>query len=192
MSWKRKRSWTADTSCRLDADRNSMGICEQEVDFPWALIPNSDTLGEYVIPFLPRFLLQEIISAHCPYDDLFLNQPRVRANLLSRSDWLCPRGIASCECAIRCSACEQASSGELSSARRSLPAPKPLNKFGWKPAESQPQTGETTNSTQTPYHSCCGSTSGAHLCPLSASASPSHSRKFPQQSDWLSQRNRRH
>ena len=43
--------------CRLDADCNPMGICEQEIDFPWALIPNSDDSGEDATPFLLRFLL---------------------------------------------------------------------------------------------------------------------------------------
>ena len=55
----RKRSWTADASCHLAADCNSMDIHEQEIGFHWALIPNSDGPGEDVTPFLPRFLLQE-------------------------------------------------------------------------------------------------------------------------------------
>ena len=37
--------------------------------------------------FLPRFLLREIIFAHCPYVLYFL-QPRLRGNLLCRTDWL--------------------------------------------------------------------------------------------------------
>ena len=110
------------------------------------LIPNGDGPGEDVIQFLPRFLLQEIIFAQCPYENLFLNQPRLGGNLLCRADWFCLRGTASCECAIlpirviatyfRCSACEQTSSGERPAARWSLPAPAPVNKLFWQPAEN--------------------------------------------------------
>ena len=38
MPWKRRRSWTADAVCRLDADCVPVGDSEQEIDFPWALI----------------------------------------------------------------------------------------------------------------------------------------------------------
>ena len=53
------------------------GKSEQEIDPRWALIPNSDGPGEDVIPFLPRFFPREIIFAHCPFDDLYPNQPRL-------------------------------------------------------------------------------------------------------------------
>ena len=45
-------------------------------------------------PFQPRFLLQELIFAHCP----FLQRPYVRGNLVCRSDWVSLR--AGCECTI--------------------------------------------------------------------------------------------
>ena len=43
-----------------------------------------------------RFLLQELIFDRCPY------RPRrpIRGNLLTKSDWLCLRGIAGTECDI--------------------------------------------------------------------------------------------
>ena len=44
-----------------------MDICEQEIGFPWVLVPNNDELDADAAPFQPRFLLQEIIFAHCPY-----------------------------------------------------------------------------------------------------------------------------
>ena len=72
-------------------------------------------------PFIPRFLLLEIIFAHSPYDDLAPNQPRLQENLLCRADWLYLRGIAATECAIlpmrelatypRCSVCEHPAQG---------------------------------------------------------------------------------
>ena len=104
--------------------------------------PNSEGPGEDVKPFLPRFLLQDIIFAHCPVDDLYPNQLRLRGNLLCRMDWL-HRGIARTEGAIlpireiaacpRCSTCEHPGSGERPTARRSLPAPEPMNEFSWWP-----------------------------------------------------------
>ena len=116
----------------------------------WALLPNSDEPGEDATP---SFLLQEIIFAHCPHDDLYLTQPRLQEHLLCRADWLCLRGNASCECAIlpiqeiathsRCSA-------QRSTARRSLPASKPINKLFWQPGENQQ---DNTNPTPT-YQSC--------------------------------------
>ena len=49
----------------------SVDDSEQELDSPWALFQDSDGSGEDVKPFLPRFLLQETIFAHCPFDDLY-------------------------------------------------------------------------------------------------------------------------
>ena len=76
MSWKRKRSCTADALCRRDRP------------------------GEEDKAFLPRFLLQEIIFAHCAFDDIYPNQPRLLLNLMCRTDWLRLRGNAGTECAI--------------------------------------------------------------------------------------------
>ena len=94
---KRKRSWTADAPCRLDADCVLVGDSEQEIDSPWALIPDSDEPTEDAKPFLPRFLLKETLFVHSPYDP---NQPRLRRNLLCRTDWLRRRGISCTRCAI--------------------------------------------------------------------------------------------
>ena len=48
------------------------------------------------VPFLPRFVLQELIFAHCPH------QPRspIRGNFLNKSDWLSLRGIEGLECDV--------------------------------------------------------------------------------------------
>ena len=101
--------------------------------------------GDDVTPFLPRFLQQEVIIAHSPYDDL-------QENLLCRADWLCLRGIAATELAILptrelaacpcCSACEHPSSGERPPARRSQPAPVLVDGFSWQP-EQVPWSGSS-------------------------------------------------
>ena len=44
------------------------------------------------VPFQARFLLQELIFAHCAY----LQRPYVRGNLLCRADWLSLRGLRGC------------------------------------------------------------------------------------------------
>ena len=56
----------------------------------------NDEFHADVVPFLPRFLLQELIFAHCP------DQPRrpIRGKFLTKSDWLSLRGIAGTECDI--------------------------------------------------------------------------------------------
>ena len=141
MLWKR-RCWTVDAFCRQDAS-------EQGIDFPIVPVPNDDILDADTVPFQPRFLLQEIIFAHCPY----LPWPCLRGHLLCRAGWLCLRGIAGCECAIlpiqeiatcsRCSVCEHASSGERPSARQSLPAPEPVNTISWQPAKGQQDSGRS-------------------------------------------------
>ena len=76
MSGKRKRSWTVDALCRLDADCVLVGGSEQEIYSSWALIADSDEPTTDATPLLPRFLLQEIIFAHSPCEDLSPNQPR--------------------------------------------------------------------------------------------------------------------
>ena len=52
--WKRKRSWTADAMCRLDTGCAPVGDSEQEIDFPWAMIPNSDGIVHTTIFFSTR------------------------------------------------------------------------------------------------------------------------------------------
>ena len=86
-------------------------------------------------------MLQEIIFAHCPHDDLYPNQPCLQGNLLYRMDWLQLWRIAGTECAIlpileiaahpRCCASQHSSSGSRPTARRSVPAPEPLSQFWW-------------------------------------------------------------
>ena len=121
--------WTADAVCRSDSSFTPQDDNEQDLGSPEALIPRGGESSEDK-PFQPRFLLQEIIFAHSPYEGVCRNQLRLQANLLCRSDWLCLRGIAETERAIfpirelgaypRCSACVQSSSGESPSA--SVPA----------------------------------------------------------------------
>ena len=142
MPWKRRRRWTGDAH----ADHGLMDICEQEINFLWVSVPNNDELDADAVPFQPRFLLQEIIFAHCPYFPSRASEE----NLLCRADWLCLGGIAGCECAIlpipeiaTHSRCEHASSGERPTARRSLPAPEPVNKICWQLAESQQDNGRS-------------------------------------------------
>ena len=83
MAWKRRRSWTADALCRLDSDCAPVDDSEQDLAPPDALFP-------------PRFLVQETIFAHSPYEGVYPNQPRLQG----RADWHCLRGIAPTECAI--------------------------------------------------------------------------------------------
>ena len=126
-----------ETEKKLDADCVPLGISEQDIT-SLGIIPNSEEPTKDAAPFLPRFLLQEIICEHSPHDDRYL---------LCSADWLCLRGTAGTECGIlpireiathrQCSACARTSSGELPTARRSLPAPEPVNKFCWQLAESQ-------------------------------------------------------
>ena len=66
-AWKSRRSWTGDAFCRQDADHSCMDITEQEVDFRWVAVPNNDEPDADGVPFQPRFVLQEIIFAHCPH-----------------------------------------------------------------------------------------------------------------------------
>ena len=168
---------------------------EQEIDFSWALIPNSRP-GEDVIPFLPRFLLQEIIFEHCPYDDLYPKQPRLRGNLLCKTDWLRLRRIAGTECAIlpireiavdpRCSACEHPSSGERRTARQSLLAStlaseRILLATGGKSATHSASEKQRRIRRRRCVIPASVLTSGAHLCSLSVPATPTHLWEFPDQ-----------
>ena len=90
------RSWTGDAFCRQDADTAAWISASKRS----TLAPSNDADA---VPFQPRFLLQEIVFAHCPY----LPQPFLRGNLLSIQE------IATYS---RCNICEQASSGERSTA----------------------------------------------------------------------------
>ena len=45
-------------------------------------------------PYLPRFLLLEIIFVYCPYDGDEPTQPRLQGSLSCRTDWLDLREIA--------------------------------------------------------------------------------------------------
>ena len=119
---------------------------------PEALVLRGEEPSEDDKPFPPQILLLEIIFAHSPYEGVFRNQLSLQVNLLCRSGWFCLRGIAETECAIlpirelaanpRCSACEQSSSGERSSAHGSLPASVLLDEFGWRRRDS-PCSGRT-------------------------------------------------
>ena len=57
---------------------------EPDLGSPKTLIPRDEESSEEDRPFLPRFLLQEMIFAHSPYEGE--NQPRLQGDLLCRSD----------------------------------------------------------------------------------------------------------
>ena len=90
-------------------------------------LPQEEDSSEEDRPFLPRFLLQEIIFAHSPY-----NRQHLQGNPLCRSGWLRLRGFSETECMIlpvqelaalpRCSVCEQLKAEERSLARWSCPS----------------------------------------------------------------------
>ena len=142
MPWKRKKCWTADALCRLDPSLTPQHDSELDLGSPKALIPRDEEASEEDRPFLPRFLLQEIIFAHIPYERVFHNRPSLQGNFLCRSDWLRLRGIAETECMIlpvqelaafpRCGVCEQLRAGRRPSACRSLLAPVLLDEFPWQ------------------------------------------------------------
>ena len=88
MPWKRNRCWTADAWCRQDPSLAPQHDSEQDLGSPEALISRDEESSEEDRPFLPRFLLQEIIFAHSPYEGVFHNRPSLQGNLLCRSDWL--------------------------------------------------------------------------------------------------------
>ena len=129
--------------CGLDSSPTPQNDSEMDLGSPEALIPRGEEPSEDKKPFLPRFLLQEIICAHSACEGVFRDQPRLQEHLQCRADWLCLRGIAETACAIlpirelaacpRCSAMEHPSSGERSSALLSLPAPVLIDKYGWQP-----------------------------------------------------------
>ena len=133
--------------CRLGTDCALTSDSEQGIEPPWALIANSDGPGEDVIPFLPRFLLQEIIFARCPFDDLYPNQSRFRGNFLCGTDRLQLRGIAGAECVIRpireitahprCSTCERPSSGARTGAIERIQLVARTDALVWKCKQSR-------------------------------------------------------
>ena len=75
MSRKRKRS-------RLDTRTVPSSVNEPEVDSFGAVIQSGDGPGREACPFLPRFLLLNVIFGHCPFSGLEPNQSRLQGNLL--------------------------------------------------------------------------------------------------------------
>ena len=150
MPWKRKKCWTAETLCRLDASFSLQYDSELDLGSPEAPVPRDEESTKENRPFLPRFLLQEIIFAHSPYERVFPNRPSLQGNFLCKSDWLRLRGIAETDCMIlpvrelaayhQCSVCEQLNAGERPSARSSLSAPALLDEFRWQ-SDSVPSSG---------------------------------------------------
>ena len=138
----RKRSaGQADALCRLDSSLTPQYGSAPGLGSAETLIHRDEESSEEDRLFLPRFLLQEIILAHRPYEGVFHNRPSLQGNLLCRSDWLRLLGIAETECTIlpvrelpafpRCRVCEHLRTCERPS-RRSLPAPVLLNEFRWQ------------------------------------------------------------
>ena len=137
-----KKCWTANAYNHLDPSLAPQYDSEQDFGFPVAPFRRDEESSEEDNPFLPRFLLQEMIFAHSPYEGLFHNRPSLQRNLLCRSDWLRPQGTSETECmflpvqelaaVLRCSVCEQLKAEERFSARRSLPAPVLLDEFRWQ------------------------------------------------------------
>ena len=82
----------------LDSDCAPVDDSEQDLAPPEAPFPHGGGLGEDT-PLLPRFLLQEIIFAHSPYE-VIIPSSRAFRGIWCRTDWLCLRGIAATECAI--------------------------------------------------------------------------------------------
>ena len=89
----KKRCWTADALCRLDSSFAPQHDSEQDHGSPEAVIVSGEEPSEDDKPFLPRFLLHEIIFAHSPCEGVGPNQPRRQRNLLCRADWLCLRKL---------------------------------------------------------------------------------------------------
>ena len=151
MPRKRKKCWT-DALCRLDSSLPPQYDSELDLGSPEGLIPRDEESSEEDRPFLPRFLLQEIIFAHSPYEGVFHNRPGLQGNLLCRSDWLRLRGISETECMIlpirelaafpRCSVCEQLKAEARSSAPWPLPVPALLDDSRWQP-DQVPRLGSS-------------------------------------------------
>ena len=78
-----KKELDADALCRLDTGCTPRGDNEQDLEPPEALIPQGEGLGEDVTPFLPRFLLQEIIFAHSSHEGVYPNQPSGESSVQS-------------------------------------------------------------------------------------------------------------
>ena len=134
MPWTRNRCWTADALCRLDSSFTPQYDSEQDFGSPEALILRGEEPSEDDKPFLPRFLLQEVI---------FRAQP-IRGGLFSGEDWFCLRGIAATGGAARC---EHPGSGKRPSSRRSLPAPVLFGEFSWQP-DRAPWYGSSVSAAQ--------------------------------------------
>ena len=131
-----------DGRCTVSLGPQSHSDSEVGLGSPEAVVTRDEESSEEDRPFLPRFLLQEIIFAHSPYEGFFHNQPCLQGNLLCRTDWLRRRGVAETECMIlpvrelaaipRCSVREQLKVEERSSARWSLSAPVLLDELRWQ------------------------------------------------------------
>ena len=76
---KEKRCWTADAWCRLDSSFKPQFGSEQDLESPEAFIPRDEESSEDDRPFPPRFLLQEIIFVHSPYEGVSHNRPCLRS-----------------------------------------------------------------------------------------------------------------
>ena len=65
----------------------------------WRLLPgvSPGPMLQPAVPFWPRLLLRELILAHSPSDPRSLP---TRGSPLTKSDWLCLRGVAHTECDI--------------------------------------------------------------------------------------------
>ena len=151
--------------------------------------PNDDEFVTDAVPFQPRFLLQELIFAHCPY----LLQPCLTMNLLCRVDWFSVKAIAGCECAIL---------PILELGRALLGAPDPAGTGGSKRTPMEPlrkparqfSAGPNEQRTRRRRRTVLAAflTTRTYLCPLSTSASLIHPRKISEQGGLaLSQRSRR-
>ena len=65
-----KKEVRTEDACRLDSSFAPQYGSEQDLGSPEALILQDEESSEENRPFLPRFLLQEIIFAHSPYEGL--------------------------------------------------------------------------------------------------------------------------
>ena len=71
MPWKRKKSWSADASDRLDFSLTLQYDSKQDFGSPEAPISRDEESSDEDRRFLPRFLLQAIIFARSPYGGFF-------------------------------------------------------------------------------------------------------------------------
>ena len=86
-------------------------------------------------PFLPRFLLQEIIFSHSPYEGVSHNRSNLQWDLLCRSDWLRVRGVAETEC-------ERMRASQIRGASSSVPG-GPSASGAWADQTAVPPVAQT-------------------------------------------------